>query len=101
MNEIKIAKQYVPLVLAGQKESTIRAGKRDYELGPAALILPDFNRINIEITAILVERYGTLDDEDAWADGFRNLSELRAELRRFYPDLAAESIITIVYFALV
>ncbi len=100
MNEIKIAEKYVPLIRSGRKLTTIRAGKRDYKLGPAVLIAPDSGNTNIEITDISFEQYGLLDSGDAISDGFSSLEELREGLLQFYPDLKPSSFVTIVYFVL-
>ena len=83
--------------MSGRKRTTVRQGKRNYRLGEAH-IKADDETIAIKITGVKYKKFGDLTDEDAKTDGFENLGELQAALRKFYPTINEMKVTTIVLF---
>lgn len=94
---LPLAAEYLQKVRQGKKLSTVRRGQRNFALGPAVLRAGDLS-LKVRITAV---KYSTLDqltDQDALADGFSDRNELMGALRRWYPDITAAEVMTIVRF---
>lgn len=100
MTEIALADKFFDLVDRGVKVQTTRKGRRDYETGPATLVGENAAR-SITITKVDHCPFEDLTEEDAVKDGFANLNELFSALLEFYPDLTAQSEVTVVHFDLV
>lgn len=86
------------LVDSGNKTTTIRAGHRDFRLGPAVLYFGPSHRRN---AAIIRTHHMSLDDltmQNARTDGYNSLDDLLAALRSYYPDLAPGAPVTLVEF---
>lgn len=63
----------------------------------------DFGFTKLEVPLKKVEYHKTFDDlteTDSVRDGFKDLRELQKELRKFYPNIRADSPVTIVHFEL-
>jgi hypothetical protein len=96
---IKIYPEYYQSVVTGKKRSTIRKGRKNYELGDATLDFGD-RSLDVYITAIMLKPYGLLDDEDAIDDGFDSLEDLQAVITSIHPDVETFHDMTIVFFDL-
>lgn len=99
MYTIPLKREYLPAVRASAKTTTVRAGKRSFPVGRAAIVCGP-EEIPIEITDVRCCRYQDLSEGDAIKDGFTSLADLQDALKRFYPDLRPSSDITIVDFHL-
>jgi hypothetical protein len=99
MNEIRLAPQYLPLVLNRSKTTTIRRGLRNFPLG-AAMIRTGAGDAPVVVTGINFVRLDELTSLDANADGFGSVAELRNALSFFYPKLKPDEPMTIVRFDL-
>ena len=100
MRRIGLKPEYLPLVAAGRKRSTIRAGAKPDLVGPALLVAGP-ESLSVEIASVDVKRLAELDQIDAERDGFDSLAELRAALARFYPTLSEDDAVSILHFAAV
>lgn len=87
------------------KRVTVRAGRRDIQLGPLRLesTEPDFEigehlQEVVEVVEVRYKRLRDLTDLEAEEDGATDADELRDVLRRFYPNLRPDDEITLVYF---
>lgn len=95
--DIRLAADLVPLVLSGEKTSTVRLGIREYPLGPARFVSGALS-IPIEITEVEFTQVARLDRRGAKSEGYGSLSELLSAVRRFYPGIAMDDDITVVRF---
>lgn len=85
----------------GAKITTIRPGIRDYRLGMVLLDFQDGGPLReADITGLSATQVRHLDTEAALNDGFPSLAEMLATLRDIYPDLTADTPVTVVFFAL-
>lgn len=97
MNTLRLHTDYLQAVIDGRKTTTVRAGKRNMELGPCRIVAGRTS-LDVTITDIRHCRYDELTDEDAIRDGFNTLSELKAALHRFYPNLTLDAAVSVVRF---
>ena len=98
IQDIKFDPALLRLVDTGEKTTTIRAGHRDYQPGPALL---HFGADTQRDASIVQSRLTTLDEltaHDARTDGYETTAQLVAALRHYYPDLADTAPVTIVEF---
>jgi hypothetical protein len=96
---IPLASDLIPLVLNGQKTSTVRIGTRNYLPGPA-LIVSGGSQIPVNITDVEFTKFGDLDQAVAKAEGYDTLAELLDVILRFYPTATNDADVTIVRFKL-
>src|ERR1700691_3657004 len=97
MNEISLAPQYLPLVRNGTKTTTIRRGHRKFPLG-ATTIKSSTGDEPVFVTDVRHVRLSDITHEDAKADGFESLADLRDALTSFYSGLRYDEPMTIVRF---
>ena len=95
--EISLKSKYFKLVEKGKKKSTVRAGNRKYNLGPATLVSNE-KSIDILIDKIEIKFFGELTEQDAILDGFDSRDELLDALLGFYPKIHMFEPVTIVHF---
>ncbi len=87
-----------PKILSESKLITIREGHRDYRVGDTVMLCSHINPWCVAATVSSV-RHCTLREitrEEALADGFSIASELYRELKKFYPNIAWGSDVTII-----
>lgn len=97
MTIIHLHDKYLPSIIQGCKNSTIRRGRRKYPIG--SCILRTKNRdILASIEHVRYCQLCELKEEDAQYDGFHSLSELHKALAQIYPDLKKDEEMTIVIF---
>ena len=94
---LAVAPCYLPALKSGAKQTTIRRGRHVVPSGPLILQVGR-EEFCVEATHFRHCRFEELTHADALRDGFRDLLELQAALRRHYPDLQARSPLTIVHF---
>jgi hypothetical protein len=99
MRTIPLKPEFTVSVRSGRKTSTIRRGHRAYDYGPA-MIVAQGEQIPIEIVSVRHARLKDLSEEDATADGFRTVDELRLVLDSFYPGMRDDEEVTVVRFKL-
>lgn len=85
-------------MISGKKTTTIRKGRRRYDVG-SALLTSKPGDITIEITEIYYKKFRDLVDQDAVLDGFCDVHELRRVLMGFYRDISDDDTVTIVRFS--
>lgn len=98
VTEIAFDPQLLDLVDSGKKSTTVRAGHRDYHLGPASFHFGAKVQRKGAIIRTEFTRLDRLTTKDARNDGYRSAEELVAALRRYYPDLEPDAPVTIVEF---
>ena len=90
--------------LAYGKRSSIRLGKEDISLGPVRIVNDAAIELytNAIVTSVSVCSFGSLTQRDAYLDGFKDIGELRAELKRCYNrDIRNTDTVTIIDFDVV
>ncbi|WP_082641498.1 ASCH domain-containing protein [Bradyrhizobium yuanmingense] len=97
MKTLPLSERLIPWVIEGRKTSTVRLGKRNYELGDSVLISRE-HRIPIRILSVTYSLVRGLDGSVAKTEGYNSLDELKEELRYFYPDIDDDSEVTVVRF---
>lgn len=87
-------------IFNGEKLATVRQGRREYPLGE--VICQETNNednfVKLNIKTISYKRFKDLDDDDAYIDGYADVEDLRQVLWSIYPNLTANSEVTIVEF---
>lgn len=91
--------KYKEMILSGRKMMTIRRGTKNYSEGEIITVTFGGKKCcKARILSVRYIRYCDLTEGDAIADGFRNLEELKKELRKFYGDIPDEEIMTLISF---
>jgi ASCH domain len=95
--ELALHSDFVPLVRAGKKRSTVRKGVRTIESTLADLVA-GADRLRVLVTDLDVKPFKALSTTDAQRDGFETLADLQSALHRFYPGIAQSDPVTIIGF---
>jgi len=99
MQSLRLRPELLAATRSGQKQSTIRRGRRQIRTG--LLVLESRGEsLLVHVTGVTYKRFGELTEEDAQGDGYQNLAQLREELRSYYPKLRKNSPLTVVEFEL-
>jgi len=112
MQTLKLVNDLFGGLSNGSKRCTIRAGRRDVQIGPLLFESTDaiyglnsyglqdgeFLTQKVFVTEIRYTMFGLLTDEIARLDGANSAEELKRAMYRFYPHLIASDEITIVFF---
>ena len=97
MQSLKMANDLMPGILAGTKRITIRKGRRNIVPGPMLIESVDGRTKHtvqvIEVRHKLLKEVTKYEAED---DGFNSLLDMVDGMREFYPDLTANSEVTLV-----
>jgi ASC-1-like (ASCH) protein len=97
VTELLLHADFVPLVRAGKKRSTVRKGIRRIESTLADLVTGT-DRLRVLVTDLDVKTFNTLSTMDAQRDGFDTLADLQRALRHFYPEITQSDPVTIIGF---
>lgn len=102
MQELKLADDMFPGLLSGDKECTIRSGKRNIELGYLAFssVSGDIEPVVVDVIRVSHTLARYIHVREAQADGAVSVNALLTAMRRFYPDLTLDDVVTIVEFKL-
>lgn len=99
LQAIEVAHEWHSNVENGIKRITIRKGKRDYQTGRTMLCCPKTSWcVEREVLEVKHVPLNKISDEDAKADGFRNVEDLYQKLQEYYPDVSYNDIMTVVYW---
>ena len=98
---LMLKRRFVDKILSGEKATTIRLGKvgirsREFYIHAGGRIVA-----RAVVEGIAYKRVKELTDEDAKADGFSSVLELKEELKRFYPNIKEHDWVTIIRFRVV
>jgi hypothetical protein len=96
---LPLKSEFIPLVRAGAKRSTVRAGQRRINPGPAEIVSGNV-RIPVRVTHVEYKTFGDLTHADAVADGFSSRDDLHRALRVFYPELDENDSVSVIHFDL-
>jgi len=98
---LMLKRQFVEKILSGEKATTIRLGR--VEIHSKEFYIHAGGRIiaRAVIEGVSYKRLKELTDEDAKADGFNSVSELKETLRKFYPNIKEHDWVTIIRFRIV
>ena len=84
-------------IMLGKKNITIREGHRDYTVGPVMICC---HLVPWAVMATITDvRHTTLSEvtaEELWADGYESHVRMLEDLKRFYPNIAMDSPVTVV-----
>ena len=103
VKRIYFSKEYKKKILKGEKSSTIRLGKRKkYKVGDIVeLIVNEKPVARAVITKIEYLKVKDLTEERAKKDGFHTKKKLLQALKRHYPRIKDNSVITIIEFKII
>ncbi|MFE9479172.1 ASCH domain-containing protein [Streptomyces spororaveus] len=92
-------RDYLDAVRSGRKTTTVRF-RDPVEVGPVSLVFELDEDVTVPgvVTQVTGKTVAQLSEEDARADGFRDLAELQDRLRYHYPRLTPADAVTIVHF---
>lgn len=84
------------------KRVTIRARHRSILPGPLLFRGASDEQITarVEVTEVIHTTLGAVSEADAQADGYVDVAEMVRLMRRFYPDIHADSPVTLLRFTL-
>lgn len=96
---LMLAEDLFPALVTGQKTVTIRTGDRDIKLGKLRFASTE-GRIPVDVDVYRVTKtyMCELSDDLAQRDGAANATEMFEAMKRFYPNINWDSVITIVEF---
>ncbi|MEU3840801.1 ASCH domain-containing protein [Streptomyces sp. NPDC028635] len=94
-------RDYLDAVRAGRKTTTVRRGA-SVTTGPVDLVFELDEDVVLPgvVTALRHKKARELTEEDAVADGFRDLATLHDRLRYHYPGIGPDDEVTVVHFRL-
>jgi hypothetical protein len=92
-----LADDLFPFLVSGDKVCTIRAGKRDIEPGEMTFYTK-WREADVMVTEVRHKKLSELTDHEAQLDGANNAAHMAECLKRFYPDIGPDSIITVVLY---
>ena len=100
MQELLLKQEVFGLVETGAKHSTSRKGKRDIKCGPLLFKMTEdeSRQVTVNVTGIRYIPYGELTDEEAKAEGYEHISELRDILTRIYGEIKSDEPFTFIEF---
>ena len=99
MTKIALRHNLFYKVKDGTKTSTARFGVRGYPLGDAIFYCEETGEtVNIQIKALIYQKFNELTLEDALRDGYKNLKEFKETLLNIYPQTLENDEYTIVVF---
>jgi hypothetical protein len=101
--QLGLSHKYLEFVVNERKKSTIRDGVLVFS--PKCELRLRFSRkasaLVVRVTRSQVKRLKDVSQEEVESDGFKDRHELIAELRRYYPLITDDSVVTVVNFELV
>jgi len=85
-------------ILDGSKKISIRQGCRDYQVGDVLMLCCHIEPwcVMADVTDVKYSKLRDVTQEEYLADGFKDYSHMLEGMRRFYPDLNQESLMTIL-----
>jgi len=94
-------RDYLDSVRTGRKTTTVRF-RDPVATGPVDMVFEPDEEVVLQgvVTQITSKRVDELTEQDAIADGFRDLAELQDRLRYHYPDILPADDIAVVRFRL-
>lgn len=93
------SKKYLEDLLKGTKLSTVRLGNVKYRVGDEVLVYCGGLVLGrARITGVKRKRFIDLTEEDAVMDGFPSLRDLLKALKQHYPNLKANTPLTVIRF---
>lgn len=98
MQKLMLAEDVFDALVDG-KDVTIRKGRRDIQLGELLFESVDEHRKQIVNVKMVV--YCNLDfipEDFVWSDGFDSHEDMEEKMKRFYPDITADTECTVVVF---
>ncbi|MEM4472670.1 MAG: ASCH domain-containing protein [Archaeoglobaceae archaeon] len=99
MDRINFDAEFIPLILTGEKRTTIRKGIRSYPVGKVVELTVENKPFAMaKVKKVVVKRVSELSDEDARSDGFSSKEELLNALKRIYGEILDSEFVTIVHF---
>lgn len=99
MDRINFDSEFIPLILKGEKKTTIRKGIRSYPVGKVVELTVNNEPVALaKVRKVVVKRSSELTDEDARLDGFESRDELISALKKIYGDIGDSEFVTIVHF---
>ncbi|PLJ77247.1 ASCH domain-containing protein [Infirmifilum sp. SLHALR2] len=102
IKHLMFSKSYIPLLLHGKKTATIRAKHPGVKPGEEVIIHAGGKIIGkAKVLEVRRLRLDEITDEVARLDGFNSSEELRAALRKHYPNLGPHDTVYLVIFELI
>ena len=96
---LMFSKKYMQDLLEGRKLATVRLGRVRYRVGDVVLAYCGGLVLGrVRITGVKYKKLIDLTEEDARRDGFANLRDLLKALRQHYPNVRANTPITVITF---
>jgi len=102
MDRINFDPEFVPLIVAGNKRTTIRKGIKSYPVGKVVELTAESKQFAMaRVKKVVVKRVSELSEEDAKIDGFESKERLLKALRKIYGEINESEFVTIVHFEVI
>jgi hypothetical protein len=98
MQRLTIADDLLDPIIQGKKTCTIRKDKREIDLGQLEFMTVSGGIIEVEVTEVVYKRFGHLRTYEANLEGLPSSLQLKILLKKFYPDIQDDDVVTIVVF---
>lgn len=103
LTTLKLADDLFEGLLSGDKRVTIRMGQRNIQVGADLTIeATDGTQSNVVVTieGLTILPVNLIDDEYLAADGFDSYEDFIQGMKRFYPTITEDSIVSIIFFTI-
>lgn len=103
-NKILFHQVYEPLILAGQKTQSRRAGERFYTVGQeldAFVTETGKPFAKLKVIKVFKQTYADMSDEEGRLDGFKDKADFWSSFVKIYPDITVEDAFTAIEFKII
>ncbi len=98
---IQFKKDFVPLILKGEKRATVRPRDIDIKPGTTVILAAGTPFAKAVVTRVKKKKVKELTQEEIKKEGFRDFEEFFRELRSIYPSISPESMVTYIEWRIV
>lgn len=94
---LRFSNPYFEKIIEGNKYATIRKGRKKINSGILLLEAREGSLL-VYVTEVIYKKFNRLDENDALIDGFMTLDELKIALRKIYPTIKDNSIVSVIKY---
>ena len=104
MQTLLLADDLFPDLINGKKNITIRNGRREISTGDLRFTTVSGNEVCgqgeciVDVWKVQYKPLGAVTKQEARQDGAKDIEELVEDMKRFYPDITKETIVTVIHF---
>lgn len=102
MKPIKLRAGLIEKVVSGEKTATTRLGAKNYQVGKTYIFDPEdtLNAVPVIVDGVMIVSFKTVQNSNVFQkEGYSTPEEFEAVLKQFYPELTADSTVTVISFS--